>query len=377
MSGRVWGATALMLAMAGASAGPDLTAQPAPTMHTVGGEIRTAAGEPVLLRGVNEMFAWSDDPRGDWILDEIARTGANAVRIVTTTDFLAADLDAVIGAAIERGMIPVPECHSATGRWDRLGACVDYWVRPEIAEVLKRHERWLLLNIANEAGDAEVTAAQFVDGYRTAITRIREAGIRAPLVVDGVDWGKEHRMLLEQWPVLDDHDPLHAVIASAHTYWVGTEEERKAHYREIIDTVTGRRIPFIIGEGPTPSGWDCTPSPYEWALTELERAGIGWLAWSWGAFDNGDCDDPVRYDMTRAGRFGDWETEAGRRIAVDHPASIRNTARRPCSIPHAADNCRPPAPAAGSAREELVRLIEEIFDHRASTIDDRCSNHCW
>lgn len=326
------------------AATPATPQDPAPgradgTMYTERRHIYTTAGERVVLRGVNEMFAWAEEPRGAWVLGEIAKTGANAVRIVTTTDFAAADLDAVIGNAVSAGLIPIPECHSATGRWDRLPACVDYWTRPEIARVIQSHEAWVLLNIANEAGDDSVTTDQFVDGYRSAITRIRAAGIRTPLIIDGASWGQEHRMLLDTWPALDAHDPRHAIIASAHTYWVGTEEERKDHYRAIIETVTRREIPFIVGEGPTPSGWDCTPSPYEWALDELEAHEIGWLAWSWGVVDNGDCDDPVRYDMTRGGRFGDWETEAGRVLAVDHPASIRNTSRRPCSISNAGADC--------------------------------------
>ena len=313
------------------------------TMYTAGRHIYTAAGERVVLRGVNEMFAWSAEPRGEWVMGQIARTGANGVRIVTTVETDPADLDALIGTAIASGMIPIPECHSATGRWDRLPLCVDYWTRPEVAAVLRRHQAWVLLNIANEVGDASVTAGEFLDGYRSAISRIREAGIRTPLVIDGVDWGKEHEMLLDSWPALNRHDPRRSIIASAHTYWVGTDAERKAHYRAIIDRVVGERIPFIIGEGPTPSGWDCTPSPYRWALAELEEHHIGWLAWSWGVVDNGDCDDPVRYDMTHGGRFGDWETEAGRVLAVDHPASIRATSRRPCSIPNAGARCVAPA----------------------------------
>jgi mannan endo-1,4-beta-mannosidase len=328
--------------------------RPGGVMATRHDTILTAAGEPVVLRGVNEMFVWSDDPRGERILAEIARTGANAVRIVTTTDLSAADLDAVIGNAIEHGMIPIPECHSATGRWARLGACVDYWIGPGIVSVLKRHERWVLLNIANEAGDAEVTAAQFADGYARAITRLRDAGIRVPLVVDAADWGRDYRMLLDQWPVLNEADPLGSIIGSAHTYWIGTDEDRKAIYRDMIDRVTRGRIPFIIGEGPTPSGWDCTPSPYQWAMTEVDRAGIGWLAWSWGAVDNGDCNDPVRYDMTHGGRFGDWETVAGRLLAVDHPASIRATSVRPCSIPQAGDDCVGPAALATSALSDAA-----------------------
>ena len=309
------------------------------TMYVEGRHIYSAAGERVVLRGVNEMFVWSSDPTGEWVMEEIAKTGANSIRIVTTTDFEPDDLDVVINNSIQNGMVPMPECHSATGRWHDLQNCVDYWLRPDVVEVINRYEKWVLLNIANEAGDANVTEEEFMAGYTSAIDQIRDAGIRVPLVIDGVDWGKEYKMLLDSWEALNDHDPENAIIVSAHTYWVGSEKDRKDDYRYIIDKVLKDEIPFIIGEGPTPVGWDCTESPYEWAMEKLEEAEIGWLVWSWGLVRNGDCNDPVRFDMTEGGIFGEWKTEFGRLTAVDHPASIQNTSQRPCSIPNAGENC--------------------------------------
>jgi mannan endo-1,4-beta-mannosidase len=318
---------------------------PAPareTMYLEGRHLLSAAGERVVLRGVNEMFVWSSDRRGTTTMAEIAKTGANAVRIVTTPAGTSADdLDALLDNAIRNGLIPMPECHLATGKWELLPACVDFWARPEIAAVINRHRAWTLLNIANEAGATAIPGPEFVAAYQAAITRIRAAGITVPLVIDGSSWGQEYRILLDSWKALNAHDRRRSVIVSAHTYWNGTEEARKEHYRYIIDRVTREGIPFVVGEGPTPSAWDCTESPYGWALEELQKAEIGWLAWSWGLARNGDCREPApgRYDMTDGGRFGDWKTEYGRLTAVDHPASIRNTSRRPCSIPNPGEQC--------------------------------------
>ena len=322
-----------------------LGSPPAETMRVEGRHLYTADGERVLLRGVNEMVSISQDPTGSWVMAEIAKTGANAVRIFTLNSYPAADLDKAIEHAVANGMIPIPECHDATGKWERLQDCVGYWTRPDVADVIKRHRRWVLLNIANEAG-AEVSREAFVAGYRSAISRIRSAGIDVPLVIDGSGWGQEYRMLLDSWSALNAHDPQRQVIVSAHSYWIGTEAERKEHYRNIIDKVTRENIPFVLGEGPTPSGYDCTPSPYQWAMTELARAEIGWLAWSWGLVPNGDCKQANRYDMTHGGVFGRWKSEAGEKIAISHPASIRATARRPCSIPKAGAKCVRPTSAS-------------------------------
>ncbi len=86
-------------------------------MQVRGRHIYSAAGERVILRGVNEMFSISKDPTGSWVMGEIAKTGANAVRIFTMTNTPADQLDALITNAVANGMIPIPECHSATGKW--------------------------------------------------------------------------------------------------------------------------------------------------------------------------------------------------------------------------------------------------------------------
>jgi len=336
----------LLLALAAAAFA---SAPAATTMQVKGRHIYTAAGERVVLRGINEMFSISRDPTGSWVMAEIAKTGANSVRIFALADTPAQRLDALIGNAVANGMIPIPECHSATGKWEKLQTCVDYWTRPEVAAVIKRHEKWVLLNIANEAG-ATVPADDFRQGYRSAISQIRAAGIRTPLVIDGAGWGQEYKILLDSWKDLNAHDPLGSVIVSAHSYWIGTEAERMNHYRYIIDKVARESIPFILGEGPTPSGYDCTASPYRWAMGKLQKAEIGWLAWSWGLLPNGDCRKENRYDMTEGGMFGRWKTEAGRDLAISHPASIRATSRRPCSIPKAGRNCVRPSPSADRRR---------------------------
>lgn len=308
------------------------------TMTIRGRFLYTAAGERVVLRGVNEMFSISTDPTGVRTMPEIARTGANAVRIFTLPDYSAERLDAILAHAVANGLIPIVECHAATGKWDRLGVCVGYWTRPDIVAVLRRNRRWTLVNIANEAGET-VSRDRFIAGYLDAIIRIRAAGVDTPLIIDGTDWGKEYAMLLDSWPVFQRADPRHAIMVSAHSYWVGTEEQRKKPYRAIIAKVTRDNIPFLLGEGPTGTGWDCKPSPYRWAMTALQKAQIGWLAWSWGLVPNGDCREANSYDITSGGRFGQWKSPYGRQLMVRHPASVRRSSRRPCSISRAWSNC--------------------------------------
>ncbi|MEO6361258.1 MAG: cellulase family glycosylhydrolase [Sphingomicrobium sp.] len=331
---RIVAAFALCLSSAAAAQ----SAPKSPTMQVVGRHLYTAAGERVILRGFNEMFGFSKNPRGTGIIGEIAKTGANGLRIVTTANSKPDDIDAAVASSIAHGMIPMIECHSATGKWEKLGDCVNYWLQPELVALARKHERWLLLNIANEAGNI-VSRKDFVGGYSSAIQRLRAVGIRVPLIIDGTKWGQEYDILLDEADTFTAADPLRNVMVSAHAYWIGSEEERKAHYRTIIRRVTAEKIPFVMAEGPQPAGFNCTASPYQWAMTELNKAEIGWITWSWGMMPNGDCKDNSAFDVTRDGKFGNWKTEFGRQVAFAHPASVGRTSRRPCSIPNAGRNC--------------------------------------
>src|SRR5690606_24556775 len=138
---------------------------------------------------------------------EIAKTGANVVRIVWNEEGTAAELETAIANALKEQLIPMVEHHSATGDLSKLPEVVDYWVSPDIIAVLKKYEADLLLNIANEAGDGNVTAAQFHAACEPAITRLREAGLVLPLILDAPSWGQNINVLQASGEALVAHDP--------------------------------------------------------------------------------------------------------------------------------------------------------------------------
>ena len=58
-------------------------------------------------------------------------------------------------------------------------------------------------------------------------------------------------MLLDTWDEFNEHDPENAIIVSAHTYWNGTQEERKEAYRYIFDKVLkGKRFLLYLVKDP-------------------------------------------------------------------------------------------------------------------------------
>jgi mannan endo-1,4-beta-mannosidase len=291
-------------------------------------------GEKVVLRGVNAMIIYWDK-LGSVTYPEIAKTGANAVRIFWTDDPVAnaVDLDGTLLTCERNHMIPLPGVWMATGKWDQLGACVDFWCRPDIAAVVKKHEKTVLVNIANEAGDGSVTDAQYRAGYEDAVSRIRGAGIRSPLVIDAAGWGRGEKYIFDNAQYLINRDPEHNLIFSWHPWdpitWKGTKTRIKA----AIDSAVAKNIPFIIGEFSRSEQADSrsATTPIEWrTIMEYGHLNeIGWLPWVWWC-----CEEPNDgHSLTRDKIYGHWANAPwGEEVAVTGAYSIQNTAVRPASM---------------------------------------------
>lgn len=297
------------------------------TMYIEGRHLYTAEGEKVVLRGVNEMFVWSNDPTGARLIPEIAQTGANSVRLVWTEEYGNKDqLVELIENCIGHRMIAMPECHSATGEWDKLDLCINFWKDPVLMEGIKRNKSWTLLNIGNEVGDGNVTAMQFLDGYKRAIDSLRGWGYTVPIVIDASTWGQNVDIVFATWKEIQAHDPLHNILFSVHSYWGDT-----GNYDRIASESVNNGLPVIIGEGPSPTRYSsCEILDYGTGLEVADRNGIGWLSWSWGGLPNGHC--VPNFDHTYNGTFGAWRTTYAADMMVDHPSSLLRTAERPASI---------------------------------------------
>lgn len=309
--------------------------EPAPGFRVVGRDLIDRCGTKVVLRGINEMVVWSSGKDGDPEFTEIAKTGANVVRIVwTVKDGTAAELDRALANAVAAQLIPMPELHDATGDRTKIQAMVDHWIRPDVLNVVRKYEQVLLVNIANEAGDGAVNATQFRSDYETAILRMRTAGYRTPLVIDAPQWGQNIDVLQAAGPALIEADPDHNILLSVHTWWSDAAGTRVM--AELQESVTAG-LPLIVGEFAhhSVSGCSAAPFAYRVLLAKAEELGVGWLAWSWGGVKNNDCkmDDP--FDMTTAGTF-DTLAGWGLDVAVSDPNSIKNTSMRPPSLTMAA-----------------------------------------
>src|SRR5690606_31607260 len=123
------------------------------------------------------------------------------------------ELRTLIENAIAHNMVAVPECHNATGKWGAaLQACVDFWDQPDLIKAIEDNKAWTILNIANEAGDHDISDTYFLDTYKKAITSLRDWGYSVPIMIDASRWGQEVDQLLRVGPALLEHDPLKNII---------------------------------------------------------------------------------------------------------------------------------------------------------------------
>ena len=321
------------------SSGGDGAKTVADGFRVEGRHLYDRCGERVVLRGVNKMIIWTDID-GDPSFGEIAKTGANAVRIVWLTSGSAEQLDEVISNCVAEQLVPLVELHDAIGDWSLLPVLVDYWTRPDILEVIARHRLYLLINIGNEVGDASVTPYEFRTGYESAVKQMRAAGIHVPLIIDGTDWGKDIDVLQSEGPALIDADPDHNLMFSIHMWWPrmwGYDEETVI---EELEESVELELPLIVGE----FGNQWTDSalgeiPYLTIVEQTHLLGIGMLPWEWGPGNN----PQTWLDMTADGTF-DTLQGWGLEIAITHPFSIRNTAIRPQSMVTGWCGSGPPPP---------------------------------
>jgi mannan endo-1,4-beta-mannosidase len=292
-----------------------------PGFYVQGRYLYTPNGEKVILRGVNRMAVWAE-PTGSLTIPEIEKTGANVVRIMWMMGKSAEEFDEIVTRTVNLGMIPMVEIHDATGDWSKLPAVIDYWTNPATTNVIKRHEKYLLVNIANEAGE-DVSDEEFKQVYKSAVTRMRAAGIHVPLIIDASGWGRNVEQLLNTGPWLQQQDPDQNLMFSVHWWHSDNNTER---ITTALEKSVALKLPLIVGEFAHKEVGCKGTIAYKHILKEGQRLDIGWMPWEWGGEPhNADCRE---MDMTPTGLFKDLE-KWGKEVALTDPNSIKNTSVRP------------------------------------------------
>lgn len=317
-----------------------------PGLRVVGRDLYTPCDDVVLLRGVNKMAVWTQDLElRKKTYEEIRKTGANCVRIVWLAQPSPAEVDAgvdgldrTIQDCIDNDMIPIIEMHDATGQWAKLQMVLDYWKRPDVIAVIKKHEKYLIINIANECGEYEVTDEMFKAGYESALTQLRTAGIHTPLVIDAADWGKNLAQLVRVGPYLMSKDPDKNVMFSVHTYWDKADGGDANFITTQFQAAVDAGMPLMVGEfaGLFNRGGACTyEADHETIIQRAQEMGLGYLAWEWGPGNEFAHPTCTVMNMTTDSHFNTLQIGWAREVALSSANSIKNTSVTPQYIVNA------------------------------------------
>lgn len=297
------------------------------TSYVKDGELFDTCGERIVLRGVNHPTLYVD--REGAALPEIAKTGANAVRLFWygTRGVSVSAAEKAVAAAIDHHMVPILAMHDSTCQWS-LDPVIDAWTDPLAVKMIQRFESRLIVNIANEASAPDLTS--YISGYKIAIDRLRKAGIHVPLMIDASGCGRDYDMLREAAPKLLEADPEHNLLFSAHLY----NPLSAADLGKAFDAFVSAKLAFVVGEFANRQPPGCgVPLQYASLIEEADKRSIGWFAWSWGDNDpasswNSDC---AEFDMSQTFAFDSLQGW-GKEVAVSLPGSLQKSAKRPQSL---------------------------------------------
>lgn len=259
-----------------------VVAQAAKGFTVAGSVLKDANGNPFVARGVNNPHAWFDAQSYN-ILGDLAARKTNLIRVVWTIGGTASRLDQILSAIEAQKMVSIVELHDGTGSNSAavLQSMANYWARSDVLAVLKKHERALMVNIANEWGDHSMTPLQWRDAYMQPITTLRNAGLTTTLVIDNPKWGGDPNGGLMYGRDLLNHDPRHNLLFSVHAY---SSFNNPNDIYNMMNNYKSSQLALLIGEfGYNYNNGNNNLSSKVDAPLLMQYAqqfGVGYVAWS-------------------------------------------------------------------------------------------------
>ncbi|MBL0309180.1 MAG: cellulase family glycosylhydrolase [Bacteroidetes bacterium] len=307
------------------------------TFYVSGKYLLDPCGDTVLLRGINYApYNWGYDQSSEETV-EIEKTGANCVRLVWYADgsapyYTNENLDSVLARCAERRMIPVLELHDQTCQNDsaQLVSLADWYTGPDVAAILQKHQAYLIVNIANEvlyhrwAAVPSAAVNSYINTYSTIVNRLRNGGLNFPLMIDAPDCGTDISLIGSVAAALQNADPKHNLMFSAHAYWYSYAQNDSLQMAALLSAASALNFPVILGEVANYQD-DANPCQYGLnyrALFHLcETFQMPWICWGWSH------DNCTARQLSTNGQFGSLSAYGNE--VVNHPDyGLKNKAVR-------------------------------------------------
>ncbi|MDR0803301.1 cellulase family glycosylhydrolase [Fluviicola sp.] len=309
-------------------------------------------GDTVILKGVNDMNFF-DTNWGLAHFREIAKTGANTVRIQIESGNTIAQIQSLLDSCLTNKMIPILEMQQFTGEGNGdqvtyggqpdtvvLSQAAAFWTNTGMKNLLLTYQNYLIINLANEPNGAwNVTPSDqisYFNANKTAIEALRTAGYTCPIMIDGMNWAHDVSFFTNYGLQLLNNDPLHNLLFSVHSYWPQSDYSDAA-VTSLIDQMGTSGLPMLFGEFAWSTSSDNItyyPNNYDLILQKAHQYNIGWLVWVWGDENDYQYNNNSMVMSTDGSYAGLDIPHHGKEFAVTHQYSIQNTARRPYKLIH-------------------------------------------
>jgi hypothetical protein len=288
-------------------------------MRTSGRQLLDSCGNVFVGRGVEQIFGEQLPEGNDWmgLMDEIASSGVNAVRVLAGTNTLGVDdVDA---------LLQVIAAHDMVAYITPYGTEAGDWLEGEdVRAMLAKHEKYIIIDAFGEPTFDDPD--RFLAEAKASIQRVRSWGYRVPLTVTTNQFGRDLPTLLNLGAEIVASDPLSNTILGWQAYWGSNGYYQELHGMSLTEGVeAAARATF-----PVQLGLDrITDSPSEQTadfgalLDATEANGIGWLWWDWYNPYGNENNLTVDGSATNL-------TPTGRIVLDSHDASVVKTARSAC-----------------------------------------------
>ncbi|GAC1402074.1 MAG: hypothetical protein NVSMB65_19300 [Chloroflexota bacterium] len=292
-------------------------------LHVVGNQLQNAAGDMVVLHGVNRsgteyacIQGWGifDGPSDTASVQAMAAWHINAVRVPLNEDCwlgingapagysgaayqqaistyvdllnqtgLVAILEMHLnapGAAPATGQQPMPDRDHAPAFWSSVAdafksnssVIFDLYNEPYPDNIQDTTAAWTCWRDGGACANVPFVAA----GMQKLVTTVRDAGATNVIMLGGVQYSGR----LSQWLAYEPIDPLGNLAASWHSY-NSTACNTPACWNSEIAPVA-QQVPLIVGEI---GEYDCGHSYIDTLMAWLDSRHIGYLAWTWDTWD--------------------------------------------------------------------------------------------
>jgi hypothetical protein len=302
-------------------------------LRTEGRFLLDTCGNRLVVRGIEGSIGAGMEVHGTFsgYIDELAATGANAVRLLPDQapgqpTASATVIEGMVARAVSHGMVVYLSVYdNRYNDFVPFDVIQAFWARPDIKSLVNRYRKWMIVD-----GVQEIDAADCVGWRNEAVSRLtwlRGQGYDLPTTAISAQRGRKLNCAVQEGAAVVAADPLHQVIIGVQMYW-GTPFwiEDQGTVAQGIATIAQQSFPIQAGFDYVSDGGG-TYVDYQGGMTAAETYSVGWLWWDY--YNPFYLQQSLSTDgLSAPGHVSPF----GEVVLRSHPASIAKTSHKACGL---------------------------------------------